>query len=74
MLSSFPWMDRTLNDYLKLSPEEAHQRISNLIREVKAVQGTFISVWHNGSLSDDREWMGWLPVYEHLQRSARTAG
>ena len=74
MLSSFPWMDRTLNDYLKLSPEEAVERVSSLITEVRAVRGTLISVWHNESLSDEREWRGWLPVYEHLQRTARTAG
>jgi len=71
---SFALMDRTLNDYLELSPEEAIERVSFLITEVQKVRGTLISVWHNESLSDEREWLGWLPVYEHLQRTVRTAG
>ncbi|MBL4658608.1 MAG: polysaccharide deacetylase family protein [Flavobacteriales bacterium] len=64
----FSVMDRTLNDYLKLNPEEAIEKIVKLADAVMNVNGTLISVWHNESLSDDREWRGWLPVYEHLQR------
>jgi len=70
----FAIMDRTLNDHLELNPEEANDRISNLISEVKEVRGTLISVWHNESLSDAMEWEGWLSVYEHLQQAARTSG
>ena len=43
----FAVMDRTLNDHLKLSPEEAIERVSDLFAEVKAVHGTLVSVWHN---------------------------
>lgn len=69
----FAVMDRTLNDHLKLSPEEAIDRVSDLFAEVEAVHGTLVSVWHNESLSNKREWLGWVPVYEHLQRAARAA-
>ncbi|MBL4754235.1 MAG: polysaccharide deacetylase family protein [Flavobacteriales bacterium] len=63
----FAVMDRTLNDYLKLNPDEAIQHLHQLVKEVRAVGGTLISVWHNESLSDALEWKGWLPVYEQLQ-------
>jgi len=64
----FALMDRTLNDYLSLSPDEAIKRVEQVAKEVKAVGGTLISIWHNESLSDELEWKGWLPVYKHLQR------
>lgn len=70
MIYPFAVMDRTLIDYLKLSPKQAIDRITSLVDEVRKVNGTFISVWHNESLSDKREWSGWLPVYEHLQKSS----
>ena len=68
MVYPFALMDRTLNDYLSLSPDEAIKRVEQVAKEVKAVGGTLISIWHNESLSDELEWKGWLPVYEHLQR------
>ena len=69
MIVPFALMDRTLNDYMQLSPREAIERISKLVEEVRHVNGALVSVWHNESLSDEREWKGWLPVYEHLQLS-----
>lgn len=68
MVHPFALMDRTLKDYLKLNPGEAIERITKLADEVKNVNGTLVSVWHNESLSDEREWKGWIPVYEYLQR------
>jgi hypothetical protein len=64
-------MDTTLQQYLSLSPEQAKQRIDRLIAEVKAVEGTFVSLWHNSSLHDTGDWTGWRDVYEHLIEQAR---
>lgn len=64
-------MDTTLQQYLSLSPEQAKQRIDRLIAEVKAVEGTFVSLWHNSSLHDTGHWTGWRDVYEHLIEQAR---
>jgi hypothetical protein len=63
-------MDVTLQQYLGLSPEEAIARIKALILEVKAVEGTFVSLWHNSSLSDQGPWEGWRTVYEQLLAEA----
>ena len=47
-------MDVTLSDYMKLTIEEANKQIVNLINETKAVNGMFISLWHNESFLDIR--------------------
>ena len=59
-------MDGTLRDYMRLSPAEAVDLIKMLIRQVRMVQGTFISLWHNDSLSERGRWAGWRDVYEQL--------
>ena len=67
-LEIFPFhvMDTTLNQYLKLNIEEAVQKIENIIQKVKKVNGTFISLWHNESVSDHGHWKGWEPVYKKM--------
>lgn len=66
----FAVMDGTLKDYMDLSPEEAIDQIASLIKEVKQVNGTFISLWHNETLSDRKRWTGWRHVYEKLLEMA----
>jgi hypothetical protein len=63
-------MDGTLNQYLKISPDEAQSVIKKIIEEVKKVNGTFISLWHNESLSEIREWKGWREVFIRMTREA----
>lgn len=67
-LRVFPFaiMDGTLRDYKDVGIEEAKAIIQSLIYEVKAVNGTFISLWHNESLSDQDRWKGWREVYTYL--------
>ncbi len=62
----FMVMDGTLKDYMKLTPTDAIETIKKLIEEVKKVDGTFSSLWHNESLSDEQRWKGWRRVYEEL--------
>ncbi len=64
----FQVMDRTLKDYMKLQPAEATRKIDEMVSEVRAVNGTFISIWHNDTFSDRGEWKGWLEVYKQLLR------
>ena len=70
MIHPFMIMEGTLADYLRLSPEEAFDYIRQLIDEVKAVDGTFISLWHNESLGGQGHWVGWPEVYEKMIRYA----
>lgn len=66
----FAVMDATLKYYMKIKPEEAMNYIQPLIDEVRKVNGDFVSLWHNESLSENRIWSGWREVYEQLVRSA----
>ena len=66
----FAIMDGTLKDYLKIEPDQAAEIINPLIQKVKAVNGTFISVWHNESFAENERWNGWRRVYEDLIEKA----
>ena len=66
----FALMDGTLCDYMNVKASEAMKHISPLVREIKAVGGTFISLWHNESLSDDKRWFGWRQVYQKMIEEA----
>jgi len=66
MIHPFVVMEGTLVDYLNLSSEEGLQYICRLIDEVKAVEGTFVSLWHNESLGGQARWVGWPEVYEKM--------
>jgi len=68
----FALMDGTLRDYMDVDARDAMKTIKPLIDEVKAVNGTFISLWHNESLSDEKRWKGWRRVYEEMIKEARS--
>ncbi len=61
-----PIMDVTLKNYLGLSPDQARQEIRKIIGEIKCVNGTFVSLWHNESLSEYRKWKNWRTVFEFM--------
>ena len=67
-LKIFPFalMDTTLNDYLKITPKQSLGKIRDLRNEVKAVNGTFITLFHNESLSNHLRWRGWKRLYESM--------
>lgn len=60
----FAFMDGTLNEYLKLTPEEAIQKITELFSEVKNYGGEFSFIWHNETIGDYGIWKGWKSVFE----------
>lgn len=66
----FAVMDGTLKNYMKLSHFQAMDILKPLIDEVKAVNGTFISLWHNESLGTSKMWKGWPQVYEEMIKYA----
>ncbi|MFQ3297268.1 MAG: hypothetical protein ACI9JT_000396 [Polaribacter sp.] len=71
-LKVFPFalMDTTLNDYMKLTPKQSLGKIRDLRNEVKAVNGTFITLFHNESLSNHLRWRGWKRLYESMIKIA----
>lgn len=66
----FTVMEATYKYYLNKEPQQALQDILELLKAVKTVKGSFISVWHNESLSDKGIWDGWRMVYEEMLKEA----
>jgi len=66
LLLPFQLMEGTLKDYLQLSPHEAMEQVKKIKKTIQEVQGTFVSIFHNSSLSDVGEWKGWREVYEEV--------
>ncbi len=64
-LKIFPFavMDGTLRDYQNLSAKRAFEIIIKLANEVKQVNGTFITLFHNETLSNKGRWRRWKKVY-----------
>ena len=55
-------MDASLRDYLKLDSEGALTMIMTLVDRVRAVDGIFVSLWHNDTLCEHSE-NEWKEVY-----------
>jgi hypothetical protein len=66
----FAVMEGTLKYNMKVPPKEAMEKIKPLIDEVKAVNGVFMSLWHNDTLNDRKIWTGWRTVYEEMVQYA----
>ena len=62
----FAVMDVTLKDYMNLDIAAAKQEINELVESTKEVNGLFISIWHNHSLSERDGWEGWKELYEDM--------
>ncbi len=66
LIVPFQVMDGTLLHYLQLSPEKAYIEIEKMIHEIKEVGGTFVSIWHNETVTDVGEWKGYREVFEKM--------
>lgn len=64
-------MDSTLKHYYNASPEEAFTKLKNIINEVKKVNGTFISLWHNSSFHKINNMEGWDEVFKKMINYAK---
>lgn len=62
----FALMDTTLNDYMGLTPKQSLGKIKDLYLEVKKVNGTLITLFHNESISGYLRWRGWQRVYQTM--------
>jgi hypothetical protein len=57
-------MDSTLRQYQKLDTLEAMQVVAQLKAEVRHTGGDFVSLWHNETVAEEGEWVGWRAVWE----------
>lgn len=56
-------MDRTLCSYQNSSIQTALVTINRFVEELKNVNGNFVFLWHNESLSNRMEWKGWRNLF-----------
>ncbi|MCB0705989.1 MAG: polysaccharide deacetylase family protein [Saprospiraceae bacterium] len=63
MVHPFSFMDVSLKNQLQLSPETALKKMQSMARTVQKTGGTLISIWHNNSLEDSGDWVGWNKLY-----------
>jgi hypothetical protein len=61
----FTYMDGTLHEYLKLSPNEAMEKITQLYQEICQYGGQFSYIWHNETIGDYAHWKGWKEVLSY---------
>ena len=59
-------MEASFLYYSKRKPAESLDIILALINEVKKVDGTFISIWHNNTVSDDSVFKEWKWVHDEM--------
>ncbi|MBK6776510.1 MAG: hypothetical protein IPG74_11980 [Flavobacteriales bacterium] len=64
-------MDNTLRNKLKLTPAEGVQAAKWIVDKVRAVQGTFIGLWHESFLSDHLEAKGWRDAIKEITQYAK---
>ena len=65
----FQIMDGTFTHYLHLSPDKAWQEIQKIMLEVKNIGGTFVSIWHNETVTDKGIWKGYREVFETMNKT-----
>jgi hypothetical protein len=62
----FAIMDATFRYYLNYTPQESLDYMKSVIDQVKNVNGTLITVWHNETWSDYKEWKGWKFLFKDM--------
>jgi len=65
-------MDATFKYYLDFNPEQALSLTNELMQEVKKVNGTFVTLWHNETWSEHGAWKGWSQLYEEIVKLAKS--
>jgi len=65
-------MDSALRVGLDLEASEAQDQMDRWMAVVAEVGGDWMSCWHNTSVSDSEEWVGWRATYLHMVQTARS--
>ncbi len=63
-------MDVSLKNYQKKTQLEAWGEIERMMQRLQKVEGKFITLWHNESLSNYGEWKGWQAIYQKMLKVA----
>ena len=67
-LLMFPFCFMEANSFFeqKFSPAQALEEMRHYYQQVKNINGTFISIWHNTFLGTDERFKGWRDVYKQF--------
>ena len=68
LLYPFCYMEANSFFEQKKTPQQALDEMRHYYTTVKAVNGTFISIWHNTFLGTDKLFSGWREVYAQFVR------
>lgn len=63
LIHPITFMEGSFAEDLKMKPNEALTEMKKLISEVEKVNGSFLCIWHNHTLSDVGFWKGWKEVH-----------
>jgi hypothetical protein len=63
LLYPFCYMEANSFYEQKISAQEALEEMRHYYQQVKKVNGTFISIWHNTFLGTDERFKGWREIY-----------
>ncbi len=69
MIHPFAAMDVSLNFYLQLQPQQALERLVQMIQKLRTYGGTFTLLWHNSSFATHLGWAGWPAIFEQILES-----
>ncbi len=67
-------MDRSLQQYMGLSPDQALIKIRKEIKAVRRVGGKFVIILHNETFSESGEWKGWREVIRQMLEDLQANG
>ena len=67
-LQIFPitFMEGNFMEDTTLTPKKVLSKIKGLIEAVREVHGTFISIWHNHSVSDTKDYHIWREIHNEM--------
>lgn len=68
----FQIMDGTLRDYMGLDERQSIDIAGRIVKKIKDVKGTLITLWHNEAFSETGRWKNWKNVYSEIIRLAVT--
>jgi hypothetical protein len=64
-------MDSALIERMGQGPDGVERAMNGMSDAVRAVNGTFVSVWHDRYLSGHREFAPWPAVFERVVKHAK---
>lgn len=67
----FMMMDGTMKQYMNVADDDVFQRFKPMIDEVKKVNGTLITLFHNQTFAANGEWGKWREIYEQIIEYAK---